>query len=177
MAEEFLPDFDLAALFGALDQQRSLKGLTWQGLAREINGPAIRGGAARPRAIAASTIKSLADKRVAEGDGVLQMLIWLGRTPESFVPDHPMAEAPEAALPRVGPDQMLRWDTRALHRALQAQRTERRLTWQQVARELRCGPGQLTYLAQGGRVGFPGVMRVVRWLGRPAAQFTRAVDR
>ncbi len=34
----------------------------------------------------------------------------------------------------------------------------------------------LTRLAKGGRVAFPHVMRITRWLGRPAATFTRASD-
>lgn len=151
--------------------------LTWRDLASEVNETAMRGGSSRPRAISASTITSLRHKPVAEGDGVLQMLRWLGRTPESLVPGHPLADAPEATLPDVGPDRILRWDIRALHRALEARRAERGLTWPQVAREIGCGPAQLTGLARAQRVGFPGVMRILRWLDRPAASFTRAADR
>ena len=37
-------------------------------------------------------------------------------------------------------------------------------------------PGMLTNPAKGGRTGFPGVMRMVRWLDQPAAAFIRASD-
>jgi len=169
-------DFQLAALYHALDERRVAEGLGWEALTRAINDRAVAGGAARPHAIAASTVKGLRDKPVAEGDGVLQMLRWLGRTPESFVPGHPLADAPEAALPDLGPDRVLRWDVRALHRAVEERRAERRLTWPQAAREVGCSPASLAGLATAQRVGFPGVMRILRWLGRPAAQFTRASE-
>jgi len=61
---------------------------------------------------------------------------------------------------------------------LDAQRTARGLTWPQVADEIGgVAPGGLTRLANGGRVGFPEVMRIFRWLGRPAASFTREASR
>lgn len=169
-------DFQLAALYHALEERRVAEGLSWEALARAINDRAVVGGSARPHAIAASTVKGLRDKRVAEGDGVLQMLRWLGRTPESFVPGHPLAGASEAALPDFGPDRVLRWDVRALHRAVEQRRAERGLTWPQAAREVGVGPATLAGLAKAQRVGFPDVMRILRWLGRPAAEFTRASE-
>jgi hypothetical protein len=51
------------------------------------------------------------------------------------------------------------------------------MTWKEVAQQLRgFTPGMPTNLAKGGRIGFPGVMRIVRWLGQPAATFTRGVS-
>jgi hypothetical protein len=106
------------------------------------------------------------------------MLLWLGRTPESFVPGFTDAYSERFRLPDLTTNQVLRWDTRALFLALNAQRTERRMTWADVARELwGFTPGLLTNLSKGGRIGFPGVMRLVRWLDRPAASFTRIADR
>lgn len=166
-------DFQLRSLYEALDERRQERGLTWTGVTREINEVAIQGGSVGPRAISVSTVKGLRDKHVAEGDGVLQMLLWLGRPPESFVPGHGLTEASEAALPDVGTDRILRWDTSALHLALQAEREDRHLTWAQVACDIGCSPAQLTGLAHARRVGFPGVMRIVAWLGQPAARFTR----
>jgi hypothetical protein len=130
------------------------------------------------RAIAASTITSLRLKPVGEGDGILQMLLWLGRTPESFVPDIADASSSERfRLPKLTDGQILRWDTRALFLALNAQRQDRQLAWAEVAREIRgFTPGMLTNLSKGERIGFPRVMRLVRWLGRPAAAFTRISD-
>jgi hypothetical protein len=49
------------------------------------------------------------------------------------------------------------------------------MTWKEVAQELGgFTPAMLTNLSKGGRVGLPGVMRIVVWLGRPAATFTYA---
>jgi hypothetical protein len=48
------------------------------------------------------------------------------------------------------------------------------MTWKQVAHEIGgVNPAGLTRLSKGGRTAFPEVMRIVRWLGRPAASFTR----
>src|SRR6185295_3414637 len=75
-------DFDLAALHHALDAQRQARGITWEKLVREIN----RNRASGVHPIARSTVAGLPTKAVAEGDGILQMLRWLNRSPESFVP-------------------------------------------------------------------------------------------
>jgi hypothetical protein len=165
------PDFRLDALFAAIDQERQRRSLTWTALAREIGGPATG-----PRTGSVSTIKGLRDRQVAEGDGVLQILRWLQRTPESFVPGHPLADAPEAALPHVPTGGVLRFDAPALHVALEQRRLERHATWKHAASEIGCAPNQLTHLAAGGRVSFPGVMRILRWLNEPAARFTRITD-
>ena len=89
-------EFDVDALYAALDAQRQARGLTWAGLAREINRQFER---VPVRAISVSTITGMRKRRVIEGDGVLQMLRWLGRTPESFVPD--TKRPPEGALVRI----------------------------------------------------------------------------
>ncbi|HKS95777.1 MAG TPA: hypothetical protein VJV74_06530 [Terriglobia bacterium] len=167
-------DFSLRALYAALDAQRQARGLSWAQAAREINGHSVRSSA---RGLSPSTVTGLRTRAVAEGDGVLQMLRWLNRTPESFVPGHQEPEeAVSARLPDVPAHHVLRFDTRKLHAALDAQRVERRMTWTQVARQVGLGVSSLTHLSKGGRTGFPAVMRMVRWLSRPAAQFTRASD-
>jgi len=162
-------DFDLRALYDALDERRRSRDLTWAAVTAEVNRHRTR-----LRPIAQSTITGLKDKSGGEGDGILQMLIWLGRTPESFVPGIPDADAPRFQLPPLQRGQILRWDTRALFAALDARRHERGLTWVALARELRgFTPGMLTNLAKGTRIGFPRVMQLVRWLGEPAIAFTR----
>jgi hypothetical protein len=161
--------FDLQALYAALDEQRRSKGLSWAEVGAEVN----RHRTTR-RPISSSTITSLRQKRVGEGDGILQMLLWLGRSPESFVPGLPAADSDACRLPELRKGQILRWDTKALHAALDAQRREQGLTWVDVARTIPgFTPGMLTRLSKGGRIGFPGVMRLVAWLGRPAVTFTR----
>jgi len=165
-------DFDLQQLYHALDQRRRERGLTWTDVANEVN---RRRTFRRP--IAASTMTGLKAKDRAEGDGVLQMLIWLDRSPESFVARIADADSPRFRLPRLVSGQILRWDTQALFESLDARRRARGLTWADVAAEL---PGftasMLTNLAAGPRIGFPRVMRLVSWLNKPAVTFTR-IDR
>jgi hypothetical protein len=168
------PDFSIAALHGALDAQRKARGLSWEGLTREIN---AQFADSRARPLSSSTVSGLRTKSFVEADGVLQMLRWLGRTAESFVPGL-VDEATTGATPRkLDAHQILRFDVTALHAALDARRLERALTWAQVADEIGgANAALLTRLAKGGRVAFPQVMRVIRWVGQPAATFTRASD-
>jgi len=165
-------DFDLFALYEAVDKRRREREMSWASVAGEVN----RFRTTR-RPIAVSTITGLRTKSVGEGDGILQIPLWLGRTPESFVSNITDADSQRFQLPNLTTGQVLRWDTHALFLALNAQRLQRQLAWSDVARELKgFTPGMLTNLAKGGRIGFPRVMRVVRWLGRPAVEFTRIAD-
>src|SRR5262245_30662659 len=108
-------DFDLKALHDALDAQRRRRGLTWAQAVREINAV----GPATPRhPIAASTITGLPTKSVAEGAGVLQMLRWLGRAPETFVRNFPESKLSQDMLLQADQHEVLRFDTRKLHDAL-----------------------------------------------------------
>jgi hypothetical protein len=162
-------DFDLRALYEALDEQRRARQMSWTAAAQEIN--RFR---TTLRPIGVSTITGLKDKPRAEGDGVLQMLLWLGRTPESFVPGRSVADDERCRLPQLKMGQILRWDTKALHAALDSERRARGLTWAGVADQLSgFTAGMLTDLAKGGRIGFPRVMRLTAWLGQPAVTFTR----
>jgi hypothetical protein len=166
-------DFKLAALYAALDAHRLSRGLSWVQAVREMSAPFTQGGS-RPLAI--STVTGLRTKRVAEGDGVLQMLRWLDRTPESFA--SAADSISDSALPSATPNQAIRMDTRALHQALGDARAARSLTWTAVAAEIHgVTIHTLRGYAKGGRTGFPHVLRVTRWLGRPLAQFTRLTPR
>lgn len=164
-------DFDLVALHEALDEKRAARDLSWAAATRELNAS----GAVHP--IATSTLRSLGSKQLAEGDGVLQMLRWLGRSPESFVPGVEGADGPRYQLPKVSGDRILRWNTQKLHAALQARKEEEGLSWREVASQVGgFTPPMLTRLRQGGRTHLPGVMRVVGWLERPAADFVRGSE-
>ena len=168
-------DFSLEALYVALDEKRRKRGLTWPAAAREISESFARTPA---RPISASTLTGIRTRRMVEGDGVLQMLRWLNRAPESFIAGHHDATDVSTALPATASNQILRFDTRALYEALNARRAERGLTWTDVALEIGgVSASGLTHLANGGRTAFPQVMRLARWLGRSAATFTRASDR
>jgi hypothetical protein len=163
------PDFDLRALYDALDEERRARGMSWAAVTREVNRFVT---VLRP--IATSTITGLKQKPAGEGDAILQMLLWLGRSPESFVPGVPDADAERFRLREMRRGLILRWDTKALHAALNAERQARGLTWGEVARQVGgVTPNTLTNMSKGGRTGFPPVMRIVRWLGPPAAAFTR----
>jgi hypothetical protein len=164
-------DFSLPALYEALDERRTERGLTWAAVAREVS-RRFAGGPAR--AVSSSTITGVRSHAVVEGDGVLQMLLWLDRSPESFVPGHPLGEDPTARLVDPGEGNVLRWDAAALHAALDERRTDLSLTWADVAAEVVCAPTNLTSLRKGGRVTLPFVMRPVGWLDRPATAFTHA---
>jgi len=165
-------EFDLHALYVALDDQRRQREMTWAAVTNEVNRHRTTG-----RPIAQSTITGLQSRRSAEGDGILQMLVWLGRTAESVVPGAVDADAARFRLPTLARGQILRWDTRALFDALNTKRQSRAMTWAQLARELRgFTPGMLTNLAKGGRIEFPRVMRLVAWLDQPAVAFTRIAD-
>ena len=160
-------DFDLSALFQALNAQRQSRGLTWAQVSGEINdvGPIVR-----RHPIASSTITGLRTKRLAEGDGVLQMLRWLGRAPESFMLGLPEPLA-AASLPAAERRQVLRFDTRKLHESLDERRRSRGLSWPDLEAETGVAASHMRGLKKGGRTAFPGVMRLTRWLRQPAAAF------
>ena len=169
-----IAEFDLRALYAALDAERQARSLSWAQATREIS----RQPAGSTRTgMSTSTITGIRARTNVEADGVLQMLQWLGRSPESFVPGHPLAQAQTACLPQVAADRVLRFDTKAIHDAIDAERTRRNLSWVEVAKEMCVPASSLTYLARGSRTSFPQVMRIVRWLGRPAACFTWAASR
>ena len=75
-------DFDLHALFDALDQERRSRDLSWAAVAREVNRFVTAG-----HPIAASTITGLKHKAAGEGDGILQMLLSRGLPRSTRVTD------------------------------------------------------------------------------------------
>lgn len=169
-------DFSLRSLYDALDQQRCARGLSWAEATRQMNGQAgpPKGKAtSKGHALSASTVKATRIRTVAEGDGVLGMLRWLNRTPESFMPNYDSANADRAHLPDVPAGGVLRFDTKKLYGVVNARRQERELTWQDAARQIGVAASSLQHLSKGGRTSFPQVMRILQWLGRPAADFTR----
>ena len=127
---------------------------------------------ARAVGVSASTIQGLRTRAVAEGDGVLQLLRWLGRSAESFT-EHGAELVDAPTWPGTGESGTLRFDTEAIYRALAAERDARTLTWKAIAAELGTTPSALTRLEDGGRVHFPWIMRVFAWLGRRSEEFVR----
>ena len=166
-----LYDFDMNALHATLDAERRARNLRWVELTAEINKP-FEGTSSLP--ISLTTIKNIQTKRSVTSAVVLQILRWLGRTPESFLSGRDLAPTAREMLPSAGPSRILRFDTRAMHAALNEERINREMTWKQIAQEL---PGftesMLTSLATRPLIGFPRVMKITQWLCRPAASFVR----
>jgi hypothetical protein len=170
-------EFDMTALCAALDAARGARGLSWADLVAEINAP-FKFVPSIP--ISPATIRGMGGKASVTSAVVLQVLRWLGRSPESFLSGRVPAAGADAraeALPDVGPQRILRLDTKRLHAALDEARRDRGLTWRQIVSELPgFKEGMLTNLAAGPAIGFPRVMRITQWLGRPAAEFARGYD-
>jgi hypothetical protein len=108
---------------------------------------------------------------------VFQVLRWLRLTPESFLSGESSTPPANGELPEPGPLRILRFDTRAMFQALDAERAKRGMNWKQIAQQL---PGftesMLRNLANGPLIGFPRAMSIPQWLGRSAADFVR-IDR
>lgn len=177
--------FDAQALYRALDTQRAERGLTWPGVALELwdmsSELANRRGEDHP--IAAGTLTNVARRGDTSCQHALFMLRWLGRDPEDFVPG--ALPATRAPLPTAGRDRRLRWhlhatprrDVPGLYEALDQRRRDVELTWPALARELRCGPSQLTGLRTARfAVRMTLAMAITQWLERPAADFIYAAQ-
>jgi hypothetical protein len=170
-------DFDIGALFDALDSQRRDRALSWQGVAQELWDQSAALNARRDdHPISASTLTGMVKRRDTSCQHALFMLRWLGRTPESFMPGS-TADAKRTALPIVGTDERLRWDLQELYGALDSQRRERSFPWPQLAHELQCTPSQLSGIKRARfAIGMRLAMRIVTWLDRPARDFIHAAN-
>jgi hypothetical protein len=165
--------FDGAALFSALDARRTELGLSWRQVADQLWQLSSELNDRRhDHPISPSTITKMADKPTTSCQHALFMLRWLDRNPESFLVGAPDGDDPRFALPRVGPDRRLRWSLKLLWACTDEKRREEGLTWSQLADLLECTPSQLTGLKTARfATGMGQAMRIVQWLGRPAADF------
>jgi hypothetical protein len=165
-------DFDIAAFFAALDAQRLSRGLSWNGVAKELwNQSSVLNALRGDHPISASSLTGMMKLQDASCQHALFMLRWLGVPPESFVPGL-TEDAEKYRLPEAGPDRRLRWDLGKLYEALDAERRKREMTWPQLARELGCTPSQLTGIKVARfTMSLVLAMRIVVWLDRPARDF------
>lgn len=162
-------DFDMNALYAALEARKHELGLTWTDLVSEIGAPFQN---CKPRLIRASNLRDLDNARFGVDAGiVLRILIWLGRSPESFVPGHPGADRPDSQLPAAAAGELPSFDVTRIYAKLDTERERRRLSWLQVAQEIGdpFTANGLQRLHRGRVVRFPAVMRLARWLRCPAA--------
>jgi hypothetical protein len=165
-------EFDVDALFTALDGRRRAEGLSWTGVADAIwQLSAELNDKRHDHPIAPTTLSGMAKRGNTSCQHALFILRWLGTAPEDFIAE-PYPATVGVPLPGTDSAHRLRWSLTALHAALDKSRAERAETWQQAARRLSCTPSQLTGLrtakfATGMRL----AMRISQSLGRPAADF------
>jgi hypothetical protein len=174
-------DFNVIALYEALDAQRAARELSWRQVTLEFASAysdladklAKAGRPVHP--FAQSTIVSMVKRKDTTCQHALIMLRWLGRAPEEFVSGGKVKAVP---LPTVGADRMLRWHLPALYEALNTERQGSHLTWPQLATEIGCSPGQLNAIHKlKYAIGMVLAMRITGWLNRPAADFVVSAER
>jgi hypothetical protein len=164
--------FDAGALYLALEARRAELGISWKGVADQIWAlSSDLNDRRRDHPISPSTLTGMAANPRTSCQHALFMLRWLGRTPESFLRGAG-ADDPRFALPQAGPDRRLRWALKLLYASMDEKRRQDGLTWPDLAGVIGCSPSQLTGLrtAKFG-TGMDLAMRIVQWLGRPAADF------
>lgn len=108
-----------------LDEQRRRRGLSWTELAAELNRP-FETTPSIP--ISPGTLRDMLKKRSVTSAVVLQVLRWMGRTPESFLSGAARSISPDEQMPEAGQDRVLGLDTRAIDDALEHQRRSKGLT-------------------------------------------------
>ena len=167
--------FDVAALYAALDDKRTELGLSWSGVAGQLwELSSELNGRRRDHPISPATLTNMARSPRTSCQHALFMLRWLGRAPESFLIGA-RGDDERFALPVAGPDRRLRWALKILYAAMDEKRRQDGLTWSDLATVLGCSPNQLTGLRTAKfATGMDLAMRIVQWLGRPAAHFVYA---
>ena len=109
----------MRALCTALEDAREARGLSWTALVAEMNAP-FKFVPSIPTSL--STIRGMGGRASVTSAVVVQVLRWLGRSPESFLKGRPPptgVDASAEALPDVGPQRILRFDTKRIHAALE----------------------------------------------------------
>ena len=72
---------------------------------------------------------------------------------------------------------MRRFDSSALFAAIDAQRIDKGLTWDQLAREIGVSAATIRRTQHGGRLEVDGMLAMVTWLGVPVETFVSDSDR
>jgi hypothetical protein len=171
-----LPVFDFAAFYAAFDAGRRDRGLGWYEFADELWEQSSDLNARRTdHPLCGGAVSRLGARGAASCQYALFMLRWLGRAPEDFLTG-PVVDVGDVRLPEPGPGSRLRWDLSQLHTALNEQRQQRGITWQELADEIGCTPSRLTNLRTARLADMGLAMRVTQWLGQPAAEFIHPAD-
>lgn len=153
-------DFDVGALFTAVDEQAELRGLSLSQVNKQIAWMSL------------STLKRMRERGGAAGcHHVLPLIQWVGRTPESFTVGAEHFEG--ALLPDPGAGRWhWYWNMPELAAAVDRQAHVREMTLADVGDEIGCGLRAMKHLRET-RYGttISVAMRVSRWLERTAASF------
>lgn len=159
-------------MYEAMDAQRLERGLSWPKTARVVwEQSRLLNELRKDHPISPATLTGIAKRGDCSCQHALFILRWLGRSPESFLIEASSEVAP-TPLPAAGEAQRLRWNLAAVYTALDARRIERGLTWRGLAQELGCTEHQLTGIRTARfAIGMRLMMRIVQWLGEPAATF------
>ena len=165
--------FDGLALWNAMDQRREERGLSWARVVAEVNGATDPEMFERNHPVARETLAKVREQGDCGCQHALGYLMWLDRTPESFLVGIDERRH-EEALPKIGRDRRLRWDIPALGNAVDAHRRELGLTWPALAVEMGCSRSQVDLRRLRYGTGMSLAMRMTQWLRRSAASFTIA---
>jgi hypothetical protein len=167
-------DFDARAMYAAMDAERAARGLSWPQVAKAVWAQsAALNDLRRDHPISPATLTGIGERGDCSCQHALFVLRWLDRTPEAFLVARSTTDA--TRLPRVGEGERLRWNLGAVYTAMNARREERGMTWRQLAAELRCTEHQLRGLRTARfAIGMGLMMRIVQWLGQPAAAYIYA---
>ncbi len=164
--------FDAGALYAALDEERTRLAISWPAVAEQLWAlSSALNDRRRDHPISPSTLTNMGKTSRTSCQHALFMLRWLGRSPESFL-EGATSDDERFALPAAGPDRRLRWALKRLYASMDEKRRRDGLTWPALAAVLECSPHQLTGLRTAKfTTGMDLAMRIVQWLGRPAADF------
>jgi hypothetical protein len=167
-----LRPFDVEALYSALDDKRNSVGISWPAVANHLWSLSSElNDRRRDHPISPATLTNMAKKPRISCQHALFMLRWLGRTPESFLRGATVDDE-RFALPSAGPDRRLRWSLKLLYASMDVKRRQDGLTWSALAAILACSPNQLTGLRTAKfATDMNLAMRIVQWIGQPAANF------
>ena len=146
------PYLDIPALQQAIDAERIARGSTWDALARKVH-------------VSVPTIQQMHRRGKIEADAVVLLLQWLRRPCEDFVvrPTGSVAPRPAPAVPPL----YARFDTIALHRALDIKRVARQLSWADVGAELGVSAAVISRFTKGGRTNASLMITAADWAGEP----------
>jgi hypothetical protein len=164
-------------MYAAMDAQRVARGLSWPQVARALwEQSTVLNARRHDHPISPATLTGLAKRGDCTCQHALFILRWLGCPPESFL-TNTATNGNDVALPPAGEDRRLRWDLAVVYEALNEHRQVRGLTWREAAQELRCTEHQLTGIRTARyAIGMTLMMRLVQWMGQPAAAFIYAAQ-